>query len=61
MFFEIYRKRGIIKKRTLFYKGHPSTTSDPIWMILPPLDSLELELSNGMCFIQFRLILSEIL
>src|SRR5271170_637586 len=49
MFFKIYRKRNIIKKKAPSFKGHPSTTSDLILMILPPLDSLELGLSNGMC------------
>ena len=42
MFFKIYRKRDIIKKKAPSFKGHPSTTSDLILMILPPLDSLEL-------------------
>jgi len=54
MFFKIYRKHDIIKKKAPSFKGHPSTTSDLILMILPPLDSLELGLSNGMCFIQFK-------
>src|SRR5271170_5560243 len=40
MFFKIYRKRNIIKKKAPSFKGHPSTTSDLILMILPPLDSL---------------------
>src|SRR5271170_4916059 len=39
MFFKIYRKRDIIKKKAPSFKGHPSTTSDLILMILPPLDS----------------------